>query len=175
VGFKSGAWRGGLVPSFMIAFVLVTAACDNTPTSGPLSPGALASAKVQDDAVQAAKIAEAQEKAQEKAQVVANPTAFLETSNEAIFDKGIINTYRQLSKVTVLNKSHFALRNIQGSVDWLDESGNTLGSTAVTLAGSIPAGDTKSFSTEDHSMSSTTLQGKAAKYLLKFTHVDIID
>jgi hypothetical protein len=74
-----------------------------------------------------------------------------------------------------LNKSHFALRNIQGSVDWVDGNGKVFGSTAVTLAGSIPGGDTKHFSTDDQSMTSTTLESAAAKYRLKFTHVDFIN
>jgi hypothetical protein len=55
------------------------------------------------------------DKGHEKAQITANRSAFVETNDEVIFDKAIINTYRQLTKVTVLNKSHFALRNIQGS------------------------------------------------------------
>jgi hypothetical protein len=144
-------------------------ACDNTPTTGatgkPPSP----------DLVQAAQQAEAQKKAQEKAQISANPASVLETSGVEVFNKGIINPYRQLTKLTVLNKGHFALRNVQGSVEWFDPSGNTLGSTSFSLTGSIPAGDTKRYSTEDQTMSSSTLQGKGEKYRLKFTHVDIID
>ncbi len=136
---------------------------------------AAASASAAALAVQAAQLAQAATKARDKSSLQANPEAYLETSDIKSFDKGIINRYRQLVGVTVLNKSHFAVNNLQGEVNWTDPQGKSFGTTPFSLKGSIPAGATVRFSTESGTLTSGTLEGEAAKVVLKFTHMDVID
>jgi hypothetical protein len=121
------------------------------------------------------KASQAQALERERQELRDTPDSFLVTSNPEYYNKGIINDYRQLIKVSVLNRSKFPVGGLSGDVEWYDDDGGKFGSTTFALRGSIPSGDTKTFSTEDGSMTSTTIQGDAKKAKVKFAHVEIID
>ena len=126
-------------------------------------------------AVAAAREAQANDVAQAKAALRADPTRFLKTSDLGFFDKGIINSYRQLSKLSVLNTSKFSVTAMRGEVDWTDAQGKLIGSTVISLAGALPAGDMKTFSTHDRTLQSGTLQGAGTNAAVRFTSVDIVE
>jgi len=113
--------------------------------------------------------------AQERAALLANPNSYLKTSDFINYDKGIINDYRQLVGVTVLNRSHFAVWNMSGDVEWVNDSGARVASMPFTLKGSIAAGDTKKFSQTDGTFTNGTVQSSARRVHLNFTHVDIVE
>ena len=119
----------------------------------------------------------AQERARERAErvsVLENPGSVLQTSDLKYFDRGFINSYRQLTGITVLNTSRFALNNVRGEVDWLGADGAKFGSVPFTLKGSIPAGDTKVFSDSSGTLQSGTVQGDAKRATIRFTAVEIV-
>ncbi|MCB1047534.1 MAG: zinc ribbon domain-containing protein [Calditrichaeota bacterium] len=103
--------------------------------------------------------------------VLQNPTQYLEVSDIQTYDKGIINDYRQLTGFILKNKSMFPLRDVSGSVEWLSASEAKLGSTTFKLAGSILAGDTKSFQIGNGSLESGTIQCSARRVKVVFEHV----
>jgi hypothetical protein len=131
--------------------------------------------RAHEQAVAAAREAQANETAQAKAALRADPTRFLKTSDLGSFDKGIINSYRQLSKLSVLNTSKYSVTGMRGQVDWTDAQGKLIGSTAISLAGALPAGDMKTFSTRDGTLQGATLQGAATNAAVRFTSVDIVE
>lgn len=99
----------------------------------------------------------------------------LETSGLQYYDKGIINDYRQLTGITVLNKARYcAVRSAEGDVTWLDDQGRRYGSTPFTLRRSIPAGGTQRFSTADQTMTSGTLECSGRRAQISFTRVDVV-
>ena len=123
----------------------------------------------------AAEQAEVKRRADQREEVLRNPNGFLETSEITSFDKGILNNYRQLTGFTLLNKSPFPLKELKGTVEWVNDDGESAGSTPFSLQGSISAGDTKKFSTSNGTMKSGTLQTGASKLRLKFEHVAIVE
>ena len=128
-----------------------------------------------EQAVAVAREAQANEVAHAKAALRGDPTRFLKTSDLGFFDKGIINSYRQLSKLSVLNTSKFSVTGMRGQVDWTDAQGKLIGSTVISLAGALPAGDAKTFSTQDRTLQSGTLQGASTNAAVRFTSVDIVE
>ncbi|TKD09152.1 hypothetical protein [Polyangium fumosum] len=112
---------------------------------------------------------------QAKLRILRDPSSVLVADNLGYFDKGIINSYRQLVKMSVLNKSKYALGSIEGEVDWLDDNGHKVGSVPFTLKGSIPAGDTKWFSKDAGTLSNGTLQTNATRTRIRFTRVQLIE
>lgn len=112
---------------------------------------------------------------QAKAALLRSPSQFLDVSEAEYFDKGIINDYRQLVHLTVLNRSAFAVQNVSGTVDWYNQQGNNVGSIPFTVPGSIASGETKSFSTRDGTLKTETLQTKAKTGKVRITHVDIVE
>lgn len=128
-------------------------------------------------AVQQVQNAQQQKKAAERSALISTPGSFLEVSGVQNHDKGIINAYCQLVGVTILNKSHYAVRDLAGEVTWINAQGAALGSIPFTLGGSIPAGGTQTFSTATGTLTSGTLQGKGASAVLKFrmSSANVID
>ena len=110
-----------------------------------------------------------------KQDLLSNPTAWFEATNVEFFDKGIINTYRELVRVSLMNKSHFAVRDIRGTVQWLSENGDQIASVDFSVPGSIPAGDTKTFSKANGTLSSTTIQTDAKNYRITVTKVVLVE
>jgi hypothetical protein len=122
----------------------------------------------------AAKIVEdAREKA--KKDLLANPGAYLEAKDVKAFDKGILNTYRQIVGLTLLNRATLAVQDISGDVTWLDDKGARVASMPFKLKGSIPAGGTETFSAEAGTLENGTVETKANKYRLTFSHVSIVE
>jgi hypothetical protein len=114
-------------------------------------------------------------KAQEIREIIRSPSAFLQPSSMGTSDSSAVPHDNRLTRVAVLNRSHFALNNIQGSVEWLGPNGAALGLTTFNLVGSLSAGETKVYSTADHSLTSTGLEGPAGTLRIMFTHVDVIE
>lgn len=112
---------------------------------------------------------------QSKAQLLASPSQFLEIQGSKFHDKGIINHYGQLVLLTILNRSSLPVQSIAGEVDWIDEAGNTVGSIPFSVRGSIVAGDTKTFSTQEGTLTNATLQTDAKRAKIRITHVEIIE
>ena len=112
--------------------------------------------------------------AEEKAHVQRAPDDFLETSDLGYYDEGIINDYRTLRTVTVLNKSRLSLNNLRGEVDWYSATGAKFGSVPFSVSGSIPAGDTKVFSTTSGTLTNGTIRGAAKFARVRFTHVEVV-
>jgi hypothetical protein len=129
---------------------------------------------VQDQAAHERQLRE-QAVADAKAALRTDPTRFLKARDVGVYDKGIINGYRQLVRVSLLNASAFPVADIRGDVDWIDGTGSRIGSTTFTLTGSIPAGETKGFSTADGSLQSSTLEGNAAAQSVRVTSVTIVE
>lgn len=111
------------------------------------------------------------EEAQERLNVITNPSMYLDTS-DLDFDNDATD-YEQLLAMTVLNKSRFAVHGLEGDVGWFDDEGHRLGSSPFTLAGSIPAHGSVAFSTSDGSMTTGTLRGGALRVAITFTHVKV--
>jgi len=126
-------------------------------------------------AVQAGQAAEAQGKVVQRNALAAEPNKYLQASDVGYVDQGIINDYRRLANVTVTNASHFAVESLAGDVAWVGANGERFGSVPFSLRGSIPAGATQTFRAGDGTLTSGTLQGKAATALISFRRVDIID
>ncbi len=111
---------------------------------------------------------------QAKQDLLADPSAFIEASGTQFFNKGIFNSYRELVKVSLMNKSRFPVRDIKGTVEWLNDSGDQIASVAFSVPGSIAAGDTKTFSKESGTLTSATIQTNAQKYRIRVTHVALL-
>ena len=112
----------------------------------------------------------------DRRQLVTNPEPLLEESNLEIFDKGLVNNYRELLSVDVLNKSHVAVRNLSGTIQWMDANGATFGWTPFWIKGSIVAGDTKRFAKEGGTLlTGGTIQGSAVAAVLVFTHAEPVN
>jgi hypothetical protein len=150
---------------------LVIAGCENSPRAGTTSGAPATDPKVD---LGAEKVAEPK-KAQEIRAIIREPSAFLQPSSMATSDNGTVHRDNQLTRVAVLNRSHFTVNNIQGSVEWIGPNGAALGLTSFTLVGSLSAGETKVYSAAAHSLTSTTLEGPAGTIRVMFTHVDVIE
>ncbi|MFL5344167.1 MAG: hypothetical protein ACJ8AT_05205 [Hyalangium sp.] len=111
---------------------------------------------------------------QRKTEVLTAPGRFLETSDLAYFDKGIINDYRQLIGVKVTNRSAVPVKLGKGRIVWLTDKGEELGSSPLTFKGTLAPGAEMKFSTSDGSLTSGTIQGRASKAKIEFTEIEVI-
>lgn len=111
----------------------------------------------------------------EKARVRSNPDAVLEVTGYAAYDKGIINDYRQVTEMTVLNRSKFALHNMSGDVEWVGKDGRGVGAIPFSLKGSIPAGATVKFTKDAGTLTNGTLQTSAKAARITFRSAAIVD
>ncbi len=145
------------------------AGCDNNTGAGLPTP--TADPKLDVGAQKAAE----DKKAQEIRQLIQSPSAFLQPSSMGTSDNSADNRENRLTRIAVLNRSHFTVSSIQGRVEWLGPNGGALGATSFTLAGSLPAGETKVYSAAEHSLTSTALEGPAGTMRVTFTHVDVIE
>lgn len=114
-------------------------------------------------------------KAQEIGQLLQNPSAFLQPSSMGTTDKGGSGHSNQLVRIAVLNRSRYAVSDVQGRTDWFGSDGASLGSTTFNLTGTIPASTTKVFTTADHSLTGTTIEGTSGTMRVTFTHVEVIE
>ena len=110
----------------------------------------------------------------ERSSIAANPGSVLEALKHGTYDEGVFNDYTQLSTITILNRSKYGLRKISGTAEWFDDSGNLVGSTPFEVGGSIPAGDTKVFSTQNGTLTSGTIKGEGKKLRLKYGPAEIV-
>jgi hypothetical protein len=111
----------------------------------------------------------------EKVLITMFPNNYLEVKHREYYDKGIINDYRTLTSMTVLNRSRHAIHEMSGEVDWLDAQGRKFGSVPFTLKGSIPAGDTKTFTSDAGTLTNGTIQGDAKHAQIRFTRVSVVE
>jgi hypothetical protein len=109
-----------------------------------------------------------------KKKILANPTHFLWVSDTEMFNKGIVNSYRQLTRMTVTNKTKYPLEDLGGQVEWLDDQGVVRELTTFRLKESIAAGDTKIFRTGNN-MDSSTTDSHAHKLRVKFVTAKFVE
>jgi len=121
------------------------------------------------------KAEEERRKAEERAQILKDPTPYLAVSELAFFDKGIINSYRQLTGFSLENKSPFHLKNLKGSVDWINSQGESVGSTPFSLKGSLASGDTKRFDVTSGTLKSGTIEASANQVKLRFQSASAVE
>jgi hypothetical protein len=113
------------------------------------------------------------EEAQERLNVISNPSMYLDTSGLEFDDDAI--DYEQLLAMTVLNKSRFVVNALEGDIGWFDDEGHRLGSSRFTLSGPVAAHGSQTFSTSDGSLTSGKLNGGALSVAITFTHVKVGD
>jgi hypothetical protein len=106
----------------------------------------------------------------------AMPENYLKTSDVRSDDKTGPGHPLQLISLTVANTSHFSVGELRGEVTWADAKGVTLGSSPFGLAGSMSAGETKTFSTAAGSLvSPAKLEGAGSPTSIAFTHVKLLN
>jgi len=124
-------------------------------------------------------VQQAAEQKQEREQdaLRGSPNSFIHVNSFQEADSGFINHYRQLASVTILNGSHFPVQGLQGTVTWKDDQGNaSCGSGTFSLVGSIVAGDTKTFSVGNGTMtSSSRVQCTGAMASFSITQLAIVN
>jgi hypothetical protein len=131
-------------------------------------------AKAKADAEAAAR-AKAERLAKERANFLANPSQFLTASADGTEGAGFLWADTNLASVTVFNKSRFPAANISGMTDWLNGSGGLVSSTPFSLSGSVPPGQSETFTTAAGTLRSNRSSGRAAQVRLKVTSVTTID
>lgn len=117
-------------------------------------------------------VAEAEKQEAEREQCKRLATNHLvETTDLEFYDEGIINDYRQLSAVTVINRAkHCTVLGGNGMVFWSDGPASTF-----AFGKSIPASSTERLSTTDRSLvRSTTTKSSARQAMIVFTSIDAI-
>jgi hypothetical protein len=108
-------------------------------------------------------------------QIVEHPNLFLQTSDYKAFDKGILDSLRQLTQMSVTNRSKYALHDLAGEVQWISDAGELREKTLFRLRGSIAAGDIKVFRTGDGSLDSGTVESHAHKFRVAFTTARVLE
>jgi hypothetical protein len=121
-------------------------------------------------------VAQQESKMAERVALTATPDKFLQVSNVEV-DRGLLGMGgRQLFGFTVMNRSHFAVTDIEGETKWLAANGASFGSTPFSIRGSIPAADTKVFSTKTGTLVSPgKVENPAANQTITFRHVTVMD
>ncbi len=102
-----------------------------------------------------------------KARILASPGEFLKIGDTEMFNKGILNSYRQLVRMSVTNKSKYPLEGIAGQVEWLDDGGQMREVTTFRLKGSLTGGDTKVYRVSEGTLESSTTDSHAHKLNVK--------
>lgn len=111
---------------------------------------------------------------QRRTEVLASPGAFINWESPEMFDKGIINSYRQLIAVTIANNSAVTVTVEKARAVWLTEQGEEVGTSPVTFVdGTLAPGMKKRFSTSDSTLTSGTIQGDAKKIRIEFVTVQV--
>jgi hypothetical protein len=156
----------GIVAALVVMPVVV--ACNN----GPMRPQGEQAMAAATESSGAAGQAERRAKpgADSRSQVQLHPEKYLEASSPQSVTRGLLNETSQLTAVTVLNTSRFALTGLQGMVTWVDASGNVLPvSTQLVLDGSIAAGASATFALGKGITMSGAIIGKGTPKEIMFT------
>jgi hypothetical protein len=111
----------------------------------------------------------------EKQSIAANPGPVLQVVEWEYYDDGFINHYREIKALTVLNRSKYALRKLSGQTTWLASNGAAIGATWFRLEGSIPAGDTKTFSWQNGNLTGGKIAGRSSSMRLSFSPAEIVE
>jgi len=111
----------------------------------------------------------------ERRQVLSDPDRYLDATDVRTYDEGWIEDYRRVEYFSLLNKSSFYLRDIEGRADWMDSRGKLLGSTSFRIKGHISPGESKSFGGSSGTLISSTLKSNARQVKLHFISVRIVD
>ena len=118
--------------------------------------------------------AEEKDAREELADLKADPSKFLESSNLGPhrFDNPN-GHFREAGGVTITNHSRFWAADLEGTTDWLDDSGRVLGSTPLKLIGVIGPQAKKYFTLQDKTMTSGKINADATQATVRFTHVSL--
>lgn len=139
-----------------------------------LSSGCKSEAQTQAEARAVAAAAEQARREQARASLMATPASFIELSEPRFFDKGIINSYRELTQLTALNRSEFAVNDLHGELELVDSTDNAVAVIPFSIKGSLPAGDTKTFSKSAGTLTGATVQTDASRYRMRVTRLAIV-
>lgn len=130
--------------------------------------------------VQAKKAAEDQARAEQelferrRAEVMAAPSNFLEISDIESFDKGFINSYRELTGVSITNRSRVPIRLAKGRAVWIDAKGEEVGAAPLTFRGDLAPGAQVRFTKGAGNLTSGTIQGSASRVRVEFTDLQVL-
>jgi len=104
-----------------------------------------------------------------------HPDNFLRFSNVEWEDRGVVNSYRELTALTITNASTFKLRIGDAAISWVDEKGGVAGATIFRAAGDLASGATVRYSKADETLESPTIAGALAPGKVSVTTVEIVD
>src|SRR4051794_32433348 len=111
---------------------------------------------------------------EERLNLLSNPSIYLEASDLQYNDDAEDTDTWQLIAVTVLNKSHFTVKDLQGDVTWLDDQGQRLGRTPIAIKGSVFAGNTNTFSLQADTLATPPQKGTVASASISFTRAVLV-
>jgi len=114
-----------------------------------------------------------EESAEERLNLLSNPSLYLEASELQYNDDAEESDSWQLIAVTVLNKSHFMVRDLQGDVTWIDDQGHHFAKTPIAITGTIAPGNTNTFSLQAGNLTTPVQKGAAASASISFTRVNL--
>lgn len=110
-----------------------------------------------------------------KARILSSPNEFLQVGDLAAIDNGIFSSDRQLTKMTVTNRTAYPLTGFSGEVHWMSDKNEVREITLFKLGGSLSPGDTKTFTTGDGSLDTGTTVSHAHKYEVSFKQVKFLE
>jgi hypothetical protein len=110
--------------------------------------------------------------AEERLNLITNPSIYLDTSELKYLETGGEDAW-QLVAVTVTNRSHFHVRDLEGDVTWIDEQGRRFAKTPFTMKGMVAAGNDNTFSLEAGTLTSGTQKGAVVSAAVAFTKVSL--
>lgn len=80
--------------------------------------------------------------AKERAELEHSPSTFIETVRVDIAQSGFLNTYSRAVSARMVNSSHFNVGNLRGVVEYRQADGALVGSSPITISGTLLAGQT---------------------------------
>ena len=108
-------------------------------------------------------------------QVETDPSLFLEVVEAKMKDVAFWGMEMRLDSITIMNGSPFAVRNIQGEVEWWCEGGVVAGKTSFLTKGSIVSADSKSFSIDGGTLQSETIRTGCAQGHVHFSGLEFVE
>jgi hypothetical protein len=178
---KNKGWLVGCVALFVLAGCKDEEAEERARQAALAERAALkAEIGAEVEAAAAAKAAAEKKRAEEeraaaRQDVVSNPAKYLATSGIHYFDKGIINSYRDVDSIVVTNNSSFPVKNLVANLEWSDQAGNPLGSVPATMKGTVAAGESKTFTTASGTLQTRTLAGAGVNVRVTWSSVSLAD
>ena len=103
----------------------------------------------------------------ERSKLLLSPADFFETSGLKLTSTGK-GHMQSVSALTITNKSHHLVSGIRANVDFMKD-GDVEVSLPLQLTGSLPAGGTRTFSTEDQTLQAAAVDATATETRVTIT------